>query len=86
MFNGYALYITIAIFIISNIIYRKIVRDLKYELNFESSSDMEILNMVKEESEKGNLKARIALICSWIGNLSMILIISLMFFSYHFFN
>ncbi|KPN71519.1 hypothetical protein [Neisseria sp. 83E34] len=55
--------ITIFVYIISNFLYRKLTKELKAELNFESDSSFDIWDMVKEESKKGNVKAIIAAVC-----------------------
>lgn len=54
-------YLVIGVFTISNIVYRKIVREIKQGLNIHGHMfSGEIWDMIKEESRKGNKKAKIA--------------------------
>ncbi len=63
--------ITIFVFIVSTFLYRKLTKELKEELNFESNSSFDVWDMVKVESKKGNVKAIVTVVCYTLEILCM---------------
>ena len=73
----YFFYFVMALFLISNITYRKIVgklkEELEYEINFKSKD--EVWEMVKEERKKRNIKASAAWVAGKLELLSLIVLL-----------
>ncbi len=73
-------YLIILLFIILNFTYRKISKDIKNSLNItEYMFSGEIWEMIKEESKKGNKKARVAVMAYYLDSLCLILMVFLLF-------
>ena len=62
----YFLYLNIILFIFSNFLYKKMIKKLKESLRVNLKSSKETWEVVKEESKKGNIKARIALVSYYV--------------------
>lgn len=62
----YIVYSLVALYIISNFLYRKSVKKLKFLLGYESESSVKIWDLIKEESKKGNKVARFAFVLFFI--------------------
>ncbi len=61
--SKYSLWIAFVLCFLAGRIYGRITKSLMLDLNLELTADGEIWQMVKEESRKGNAKARWAFIC-----------------------
>ncbi len=59
-------YFIIVIFFIVNRLYVKISKSLMENLGLELTSNSEIWEMIKSESEKGDIKARVAVVCHYL--------------------
>ena len=70
----YFLYLNIILFIFSNFLYKKMIKKLKESLKVNLKSSNETWEVVKEESKKGNVEARIALAAYYVETICAIVI------------
>ena len=70
----YFLYLNIILFIFSNFLYKKMIKKLKESLRVNLKSSKETWEVVKEESKKGNIEARIALVAYYVETICAIVI------------
>ena len=70
----YFLYLNIILFIFSNFLYKKMIKKLKESLRVNLKSSKETWEVVKEESKKGNVEARIALAAYYVETICAIVI------------
>ena len=70
----YFLYLNIILFIFSNFLYKKMIEKLKESLKVNLKSSNETWEVVKEESKKGNVEARIALAAYYVETICAIVI------------
>ena len=70
----YFLYLNIILFIFSNFLYKKMIKKLKESLRVNLKSSKETWEVVKEESKKGNIEARIALVSYYVETICAIVI------------
>ena len=70
----YFLYLNIILFIFSNFLYKKMIKKLKESLRVNLKSSNETWEVVKEESKKGNVEARIALAAYYVETICAIVI------------
>ena len=68
------LYLILIIFTLSNKMYKKYTAQLKESLHLEDLSKDETWEIVKEESKKGNIQARIAYIAYCLDSLCLIIV------------
>ncbi|MBP9538152.1 MAG: hypothetical protein KBF02_08230 [Negativicutes bacterium] len=74
MIFKYFLYLNIILFIFSNFLYKKMIKKLKESLKVNLKSSNETWEVVKEESKKGNVEARIALAAYYVETICAIVI------------
>jgi hypothetical protein len=70
----YFLYLNIILFFFSNFLYKKMIKKLKESLKVNLKSSNETWEVVKEESKKGNVEARIALAAYYVETICAIVI------------
>ena len=70
----YFLYLNIILFIFSNFLYKKMIKKLKESLRVNLKSSKETWEVVKVESKKGNIEARIALVAYYVETICAIVI------------
>ena len=70
----YFLYLNIIFFFFSNFLYKKMIKKLKESLKVNLKSSNETWEVVKEESKKGNVEARIALAAYYVETICAIVI------------
>ena len=70
----YFLYLNIILFFFSNFLYKKMIKKLKESLKVNLKSSNETWEVVKEESKKGNIEARIALVSYYVETICAIVI------------
>ena len=70
----YFLYLNIILFFFSNFLYKKMIKKLKESLKENLKSSNETWEVVKEESKKGNVEARIALAAYYVETICAIVI------------
>ena len=70
----YFLYLNIILFFFSNFLYKKMIKKLKESLKVNLKSSNETWEVVKEESKKGNIEARIALVAYYVETICAIVI------------
>ena len=68
----YFLYLNIILFFFSNFLYKKMIKKLKESLKVNLKSSNETGEVVKEESKKGNIEARIALVAYYVETICAI--------------
>ena len=68
----YFLYLNIILFFFSNFLYKKMIKKLKESLKVNLKSSNETWEVVKEESKKGNVEARIALAAYYVETICAI--------------
>ena len=74
MIFKYFLYLNIILFFFSNFLYKKMIKKLKESLKVNLKSSNETWEVVKEESKKGNVEARIALAAYYVETICAIVI------------
>ena len=70
----YFLYLNIILFFFFNFLYKKMIKKLKESLKVNLKSSNETWEVVKEESKKGNVEARIALAAYYVETICAIVI------------
>ncbi|MDO4248691.1 MAG: hypothetical protein Q4C79_06995 [Neisseria sp.] len=81
--SNYAFWFIFCVFFLVSRKYKKLSKDLIEDLASDDlTSRSEIWNMVKEESKKGNVKAKLAVVCYRIEGICVYILMCMIFIGF----